>query len=161
MKPKRREFVAAAALAACGCVIGCRSGSPDVADSSGAERLPPDANPDGTVDVGTLADYPNEGVYDKYAASDRILVVRHAGRLYALRSVCTHRDCLLLARGGHLVCPCHGSRFAPDGGVTRGPATRPLLHYAIRQDPTGRLTVDKSNRLGPGPVDLIGNLNPG
>ena len=41
---------------------------------------------------------------------------------------CTHLGCTFPWNGNdsQFQCPCHGSRFAPDGSVERGPANRPL-----------------------------------
>jgi glycine/D-amino acid oxidase-like deaminating enzyme/nitrite reductase/ring-hydroxylating ferredoxin subunit len=51
-----------------------------------------------------------------------------AGQVHAVSAVCTHLGCVL---GWNQVdqtwdCPCHGSRFAPDGTVLHGPATASL-----------------------------------
>lgn len=55
-------------------------------------------------------------------------VARHylAGRRTGRR--CTHMGCELGFNETEQSweCPCHGSRFAPDGTVLQGPATRPL-----------------------------------
>ncbi|HMA16730.1 MAG: FAD-dependent oxidoreductase [Bacteroidota bacterium] len=50
------------------------------------------------------------------------------GRLHEVSAVCTHMKCVV---GWNPVdrtwdCPCHGSRFATDGSVLRGPAKSPL-----------------------------------
>ena len=43
---------------------------------------------------------------------------------YALRAECTHLGCLVAANplGDGFTCPCHGSKYARDGTVLRGPA---------------------------------------
>jgi nitrite reductase/ring-hydroxylating ferredoxin subunit len=63
-------------------------------------------------------------------------------RAYAAR--CTHLGCRLdRVVNGMLVCPCHGSRFASDGSVLVGPATRPLARLRVMPDaPTGGWIVD-------------------
>jgi Rieske Fe-S protein len=65
----------------------------------------------------------------KLLADRRIVLYRdEGGVLRAMSSVCPHRGCDVDWNGNEKVwdCPCHGSRFAPDGTVLRGPAMRPL-----------------------------------
>lgn len=50
------------------------------------------------------------------------------GRTYAVSPTCTHLGCVVSFNGVEKAweCGCHGSRFALDGAVLQGPATRPL-----------------------------------
>ncbi|MEU1146304.1 FAD-dependent oxidoreductase [Streptomyces sp. NPDC005863] len=50
------------------------------------------------------------------------------GGLHAVSARCTHLGCLVAFNEAETAweCPCHGSRFATDGAVLQGPATRPL-----------------------------------
>ncbi|MGN9779659.1 FAD-dependent oxidoreductase [Micromonospora sp. H33] len=55
------------------------------------------------------------------------------GKSHAVSATCTHLGCTV---GFNEVertwdCPCHGSRFHPDGSVIHGPATQPLQPRAI------------------------------
>ena len=43
-----------------------------------------------------------------------------------LVGVCTHLGCIVKATPEGFACPCHGSGFAKDGAVTKGPAPKPL-----------------------------------
>lgn len=51
----------------------------------------------------------------------------------AVNATCTHDGCTVnqarSSTGGMIHCPCHGSRFTPEGSVTRGPAARPLQRF--------------------------------
>jgi len=64
---------------------------------------------------------------------------------YALRAECTHLGCLVAEDEGSrgFVCPCHGSRYAPDGTVLQGPAPRAmgLASVAILSDDRVRMSA--------------------
>jgi glycine/D-amino acid oxidase-like deaminating enzyme/nitrite reductase/ring-hydroxylating ferredoxin subunit len=50
------------------------------------------------------------------------------GTVHAVSAVCTHMGCILgwNATDRSWDCPCHGSRFDPDGSVIHGPAVKAL-----------------------------------
>jgi cytochrome b6-f complex iron-sulfur subunit len=51
---------------------------------------------------------------------------RDAEGVYAISLVCTHLGCIVKPSATGFDCPCHGSGFARDGAVVRGPAPQPL-----------------------------------
>ena len=55
-----------------------------------------------------------------------------SGEVLALDPICTHIRCVVKfdPDAREWACPCHGSRFATDGSVVRGPAKRPLARAA-------------------------------
>ncbi|MER6212071.1 FAD-dependent oxidoreductase [Streptomyces sp. NPDC001642] len=50
------------------------------------------------------------------------------GQLHAVSARCPHLGCIVAFNSAEQAweCPCHGSRFAPDGQILQGPAVRPL-----------------------------------
>jgi glycine/D-amino acid oxidase-like deaminating enzyme/nitrite reductase/ring-hydroxylating ferredoxin subunit len=50
------------------------------------------------------------------------------GRFHERSAACTHLGCVVQWNGIERSwdCPCHGSRFGPDGAVLNGPAAKPL-----------------------------------
>ncbi len=78
---------------------------------------------------------PGEGAVVR-AGSERVAAYREEdGTLRAVSPICTHLGCVVAFNAAERSwdCPCHGSRFAPDGTVLEGPATRPLA--AAQGDP--------------------------
>jgi Rieske Fe-S protein len=59
-----------------------------------------------------------------------IVVNKAETEFVAFSALCTHAACTVAFDGGSTFhCPCHGSRFAIDGAVTEGPATRGLSAF--------------------------------
>ncbi|HTY29009.1 MAG TPA: Rieske 2Fe-2S domain-containing protein, partial [Mycobacterium sp.] len=68
----------------------------------------------GKVVGDTLLTQPQQGVFDAFVAR------------------CTHAGCVLPGVEVDTIdCPCHGSRFALNGTVVRGPAMEPLAPVKI------------------------------
>ena len=75
----------------------------------------------------------------------RLLVACIDGVWAAMEDRCTHAGCAFSDDGeldGEVViCNCHGSEFSlRDGGVLRGPASRPLPTFPVRAA-EGRLEI--------------------
>ncbi|HWE02530.1 MAG TPA: Rieske (2Fe-2S) protein [Tepidisphaeraceae bacterium] len=126
MQINRRDFVLLTAVT----VAGCKS-----ADSPSTPTL------SRTVDAGPASQYADEGIYDRFRL-DGFFLVNDGGNLFALSSVCTHRECRLRPQEDHtFFCKCHGSRFDENGKVTKGPATRDLPHFATSTNDSRHLIV--------------------
>ena len=126
----RRQFIQSAAVAVGACTL-CGT----------LPALAEDKVPTSPLDAGKPDDFATDGVYDQFAKSRHILIVRHEKRLYAPTAVCTHKHCVVRAKDQIIVCPCHNSRYNTDGVPTRGPACRPLVRCSIGiQD--GRIIID-------------------
>lgn len=126
---KRKDFLCLTCLTAAGC---------QGVDNQGASA---GARVGGTVDAGPASAYAADGVYAGFRAQGFFLV-RQSGRLFALSSNCTHRDCRLNAQSDHSFhCPCHGSNFDPNGHVTEGPAKRDLPVFPVVTDARGHVMV--------------------
>lgn len=79
-----------------------------------------------------------------------VALYRDQAGVYAISTICTHLGCIVKpdAQGFH--CPCHGSRFAPDGAVLRGPAPKALPWLAVTRVGEGVYIVDEGKMVPPG-----------
>ena len=103
--------------------------------------------PSPIVNAGKPASYPPDSVTLDPATG--IFVVREAQGFYALSAVCTHLGCLTAWKPeqGIIACPCHGSKFKPDGTKIAGPAPRPLPWLRMWLSDDGDLMVDRSSPM--------------
>ena len=69
--------------------------------------------------------------------------------VYAISTVCTHLGCIVKPTAEGFECPCHGSRFAADGSVSRGPAPRALPWLKVSGS-GGNWIVDEGAPVPPG-----------
>ena len=92
----------------------------------------------GLANVGTVVDIGHE----------RAVVRTSATTFRGLSRICTHEGCDVDVRNNRFECPCHGSIFAADGSVIRGPSVGsapigPLPSRAVTLDATaGTITVE-------------------
>lgn len=78
-----------------------------------------------------------------------VAVFRDREGVYAISMVCTHLGCIVKPTTTGFDCPCHGSRFAQDGTVIKGPAPKglPWLSVAVA---ASTITVDEGTTVPAG-----------
>jgi nitrite reductase/ring-hydroxylating ferredoxin subunit len=83
---------------------------------------------------------PGEGIVLRLQGKNLAVSKDASGQLLAVSAVCTHVGCLVSWNPAELSwdCPCHGSRYLPDGTVIEGPAVKDLEPAALPgSTPTG------------------------
>jgi nitrite reductase/ring-hydroxylating ferredoxin subunit len=79
----------------------------------------------------------------------QVAIFRDAEGIHAVSTVCTHLGCVVKPNPEGFECPCHGSRFTRDGGVTKGPAPRALPWLQVSSK-GGVLIVDEGTAVPAG-----------
>jgi nitrite reductase/ring-hydroxylating ferredoxin subunit len=125
----RREFLRRAALSALGITVALAgSATPAAAGpfrlmAASGSRAGEKAYPIPTQD-GVSIDTDNE-----------VILVRHAGHVYAFALSCPHQNTALRWHGedGRFECPKHHSKYEADGTFITGRATRAMDRLPIRR----------------------------
>ena len=123
----RRSVLAGGAAGACACALAAcgAGGSPESAPA-------PSTNADGSLT--DLSAVPvGSSVAVGLPGGARGIVTRTGdSTVRAFSAICPHQGCAVTPKSGKLVCPCHGSEFAPDtGAVLEGPARSGLTTVAV------------------------------
>ena len=111
---------AAAAAACCTCELAQAAEAEGGEHRGGESRPGPTTGPafaKGPVDVGPKADYSKDGVIDKFAKSNRVLVIRHDGKIYAPTATCTHKNCAVKLKGVAVTAGAKAAILAAGGSV--------------------------------------------
>ncbi|HWS98496.1 MAG TPA: Rieske (2Fe-2S) protein [Candidatus Methylomirabilis sp.] len=72
---------------------------------------------------------------------NNLVLFRDDDGFYAISTTCTHLGCTVARSAEGFACPCHGSRFDPQGNVVGGPAPRPLPWLEVSRAADGELIV--------------------
>jgi Rieske Fe-S protein len=134
----RRAAVGFVAVGAA-CAACARYGGPQSPDQAGGAAATTE-QPTGEV-IGLAADVPVGG--GKVFADKKMVVVQpSAGVFSGFSAVCTHQGCLVdEVASGTINCPCHGTKYKLDGGVSAGPATTPLPAMPVSVNTKGELVT--------------------
>ena len=125
-------------VAIAACTSESASESEEPAASEPVAAAPP--REDGFVEVGSLEDLKtNTFLKDKEFSGGPLLVIQDpqdGAALIALNSTCPHQKCKVdwKQEDGLFACPCHGSKFNPDGTVANGPADAPLGKFEVKTE---------------------------
>lgn len=78
-----------------------------------------------------------------------VALFKDADGIHAISIVCTHLGCIVKPTADGFSCPCHGSGFARDGSVVKGPAPRSLDWIKVTAA-GATVLVDEGTKVPPG-----------
>lgn len=84
-----------------------------------------------------------------------VAVFKDGPRVWAISTVCTHLGCIVKPAPDGFDCPCHGSKFGPDGALLRGPAPKGLPWFSVRAAGGGAVMVDEGTTVPPGTTETL------
>jgi Rieske Fe-S protein len=83
-----------------------------------------------------------------------VAIFRDADGVFAISRVCTHLGCLVKSEADGFHCPCHGSRFSPNGSVVKGPAPKALPWFSVSRVAPGTYLVDEAKVVPAGTKEV-------
>jgi cytochrome b6-f complex iron-sulfur subunit len=90
-------------------------------------------------DLGLASEYP---LGSRIPVQDAQAIIIHDNQgFHAISLVCPHLGCTLNVTNEGFSCPCHGSRFLPDGSLRKGPASHPLASIPVEVDAENHLIL--------------------
>lgn len=100
-----------------------------------------DPPPPQQFDVGPASDYP-EGSRTMLKNVPALLIHGPEG-FTALSLTCPHLGCTVDLKTDYMECPCHGSRYTPNGELLHGPANRGLRTLKVVPGPDDHVIIFK------------------
>lgn len=83
-------------------------------------------------------------------AGRSVALFKDGNNVHAMSTVCTHLGCIVKATDEGFDCPCHGSKFAKDGSVTKGPAPKGLLWLEVKSLGDDKFLIDEGKNVAAG-----------
>jgi cytochrome b6-f complex iron-sulfur subunit len=93
-------------------------------------------------DLGPAEDYPLNS--RTLLPEPGALLVHTPDGFSALSLTCPHLGCQVNPEQDGFACPCHGSRYDPNGELVRGPAKEPLSRLRVEVNDQGHLILHTS-----------------
>lgn len=105
--------------------------------------------PSPIINAGKPESFPMDSV--TLDVNSGIYIIHSKEGFFSLSAVCTHLGCLTAWKPdlGLIACPCHGSKFKPEGDNIEGPAPKPLPWKRMWITEDGDLMVDRSTNIRP------------
>lgn len=88
-------------------------------------------------------------------AGRSVAVVKEGNNVHAISRVCTHLGCIVKPSETGFDCPCHGSKFAKDGSVIKGPAPKGLPWLEVKHLGGDNFLVDEGKNVAAGTTVAI------
>ncbi len=140
----RREFISWISIGALAnslpiVLAACSFGKQEPQAKQESPKIDSSPRKDGFQALGTIQDLGEKGsILDKQNAAKSVLVVRNPDNinLSAVNPTCTHQGCTVEWKTDTKIfaCPCHGSKFSPNGKVLEGPAKKPLETFRAKEE---------------------------
>jgi cytochrome b6-f complex iron-sulfur subunit len=140
----RREFISWISIGALAnslpiVLAACSFGKQEPQAKQESPKIDSSPRKDGFQALGTIQDLGEKGsILDKQNAAKSVLVVRNPDNinLSAVNPTCTHQGCTVEWKTDTKIfaCPCHGSKFSPNGKVLEGPAKKPLKTFRAKEE---------------------------